>query len=651
MDSKWGGLIVAALAGLGFLCFINRESRKEVMEGESTRLKRPKHEDFLEHQVLQMKEYLEWLKTHDTQRYKEGAIAPALVGVVSVLGKINESRLKKGEKPLRFSNTEDYTRAWGKTADKIGSGGPFNRIFDKSGELKGGTVRAMSLARNKLGDRPFPSDEEAIEFFRKAYANPEVIQLAKKHGGMDGFTLDDIALWLWNEQFSYGGRKSLKARAKEQKKEKGITLSPQGFDIQTCRDWIDYFYVDATYQGFKMESEAIRKMRESYNKGDFAPIYRVVGNWGEYPIIVGENKIGRPIIEYKDAKQIWKKVGMRDENWLENSDYPLDFKHLEVVFAPDTLDMTWKVDLLVRPIESNPFSAQGTTILAGVQVKPLSFFTKPSLVEKQETKHRVVGGEGKDIKEFTPSWRHPRTVEKYDGAWKKDELRNKYYQHKGGRASNFFDVQTLVYDSDVDSSTHGEWLNYEAVMKRIQYGIKDPVLKSGWEWTGQKKDKEAQMLKIRKRFENQNAHVQEQIDKQYTEDEWQRNIVSEVLHEPGLRYQSVPYDDYPARYLATYPLPKGIGYCRKCGLERHEQKAAYKTVCGGRGKGWVCAKHPPMDTPLKIKDRPPHPTPKEKSLRTVRPSHISPDEWDKLTWTEKEWVLGGGNLPSPIGKP
>ncbi len=569
MDSKWGIPIVAALAGVG-LYLLNHSPL--VKEGESVRFKRPKHDDFLEHQVLQMKEYLEWLKTHDTQRYQEDAIAPALTSVIGVLGKINESRVKRGEKPLEFSKTEDYTKAWGRTADKIGSGGPFNRIFDRSGQLKGGTVRAMSLARNKLGDTPFSSDEEAIEFFRKAYDNPEVIELEVKHGGMGGFTLDDIALWLWNEQFSYSGRKSLKARAKEQKKEKGIILSPQGFDIQTCRDWIDYFYVDATYQGFKMESEAIRKMSASYNQGDFSPIYRAVGNWGEYPIIVGEDKIGRPIIEYKDAKQIWKNVKGQPENWLENSDYPLDFTQLEVVFAPDTLDMTWKVDLLVRPRKINPFSAEGTTILAGVQIKPLSFFTKPSLVEKQETKHRVVGGEGKDIKEKYGTWRHPRTVEKYDGAWKEDELGNEYYKHKGGQASNFFDVQTLVYDSDVDSPTYREWLNYDAVMKRIQYGIKDPVLESNWEWTGQKKDKEAQMLKIRKKFENQNVHVQEQIDKQYTEDEWEEEMRRGSLLAEGLRYQPIPFSQYPERWDATYNKPLKIRHgqgqtrnCNRCG--------------------------------------------------------------------------------------
>ena len=49
MDSKWGGLIVAALAGAGFVCFINRESQNRVMEAPQRISQAIRHQDYVQH--------------------------------------------------------------------------------------------------------------------------------------------------------------------------------------------------------------------------------------------------------------------------------------------------------------------------------------------------------------------------------------------------------------------------------------------------------------------------------------------------------------------------------------------------------------------------------------------------------------------------
>ena len=70
---------------------------------------------------------------------------------------------------------------------------------------------------------------------------------------MDGQTLDEYAHWLWLEQFTKNNRKVLRGQG-----------FPMPFDIDTCRRFLEYLYVENTYQGYLIEERAIEDMTYSY---------------------------------------------------------------------------------------------------------------------------------------------------------------------------------------------------------------------------------------------------------------------------------------------------------------------------------------------------------------------------------------------------
>ena len=216
--------------------------------------------------------------------------------------------------------------------------------------------------------------------------------------------MDEYAHWLWLEQFTKNNRKVLRGQD---------FLMP--FDIDTCRQFIEYLYVEATYQGYVVEEKAIEEMTDSYAyKGSpFKPIYR------------------------------------------KDKSFKL-FDDIAVTFTGKTMDLTHKVDLLVRP------KGEDDVVLAGVQVKPLSFFTQGNTLETMLKKHRILGG---DFESLTTSKKEKKREGK-NIMPKIDMFPDKDGNKKSIKPKAHFNVQTLVYDG-----YSKEFLNYEAVMFRIQYNI------------------------------------------------------------------------------------------------------------------------------------------------------------------------------------
>jgi len=506
MDSKWGGVIVAALAGLGFVCLINREPRKKVMEAEiiepqmdevlkpdeESLDKRPQLDDFVEMNVAKMVEHLKWLQRHPQFNTRNMRVDKLLNdpkhGLQSVLDSYNEKRKKDGKRdypPLKFNDYTVYADKYGKCPEgytptkhgwitgecfktledgtiftwkgekDIGSKGPLNTFFQKSGYLKHDTPMAMHLARETLHETgkyytkdadPDWKDKDPVEKLRAQYHDPKI-----QAELMDNQTMDEYAHWLWLEQFTKNNRKVLRGQH-----------FPMPFNIDTCRKFIEYLYVEATYQGYMIEEKAIDDLTDSYanpHGGHPSPVYRLRKEVGGHPTL--------PIHLYSD---------------------------IAVTFTGKTMDLTHKVDLLVRP------NGEDDIVLAGVQVKPLSFFTQTTTLETMLKKHRILGG---DIESLTTSKKEKKALGK--NIMPKIES---FPDNEGNKRSNKpksnFNVQTLVYDGYTK-----EFLNYEAVLLRIQANIPDPILTNLPEWKD-KNDTEARTL-VKNFFINQRANEKQAV--------------------------------------------------------------------------------------------------------------------------------------------
>ena len=487
MDSKWGGLLVTALVGFWFLYPRNR---KKAMEAEIESIevpdpdiqdeildKRPQLDDFMEMNVAKMVEHLKWLKKHggkyNTRNIK---VDSTLATLQDVLDGYNKKREREGlvnYPPLIFNDYTVYADTYGKcpegylptskgwktggcyqltedgqktywTQDKaIGSGGPLNQFFERSGYLKHDTPMAMHLARETLHETgkyySIRENMKPLEKLRAQYFDPKIQEEL-----MDGQTLDEYAHWLWLEQFTKNNRKWLRGQ--------GFSMP---FDIDTCRRFLEYLYVENTYQGYLIEERAIEDMTYSY-MGRITPIYRFVEEDG--------NKTG-------DGVKIHA------------------YYDIVVTFTGASMDLKNKVDLLVRP------KGLDDIVLAGVQVKPLSYFTQKDSLTKMIERHRQIG-EGKHYYKKIESLPQQSDV----GTKKTGEIKPK----------GSFNVQTLVYDENTL-----EWLNYDAVMQRIRFNIPDPMLTDLPKW--KKKEDEDGQNEVKAFFENQTQVQEDEVKRKNDE--------------------------------------------------------------------------------------------------------------------------------------
>ena len=74
----------------------------------------------------------------------------------------------------------------------------------------------------------------------------------------------------------------------------------------------------------------------------------------------------------------------------------------------------------------------------------------------------------------------------------------------GLKPKGSFNVQTLVYDDNTL-----EWLNYDAVMQRIQFNIPDPMLTDLPTW--KKKEDVDGRNEVKAFFENQRQSQQDEV--------------------------------------------------------------------------------------------------------------------------------------------
>jgi hypothetical protein len=493
MDSKWGGIIIAALAGLGIGAFITHEKSPKAMKAEMVEPeieeeseepfdKRPQLDDFVEMNVAKMVEHLKWLQQHPQFNKRNMQVNKLLNdpnnGLQKVLDSYNIKRRKDDKRefpPLEFHNYTVYADKYGKcpegylptgegwkTGDcikiledgteiklerekEIGSGGPLNTFFQRSGYLKHDTPKAMLLARETLhetgkyyskDDDPSWEYKDPLEKLRAQYFDPKIQEEV-----MDSQTLDQYAHWLWLEQFTKNNRKDLRTQ--------GFFMP---FDIDTCRRFLEYLYVENTYQGYLIEERAIDDMTYSY-MGMQHPIYRFVEEDG--------NNTGDGV-----------KIHAYDD--------------IVVTFTGESMDIWNKIDLFVRPN-----LGLGDIVLGGVQVKPLSFFSKDYLVRKMITTHRKVG-EGKN---------HRKSILTLPQEGGVGVPKTGMVKPKGS-----FNVQTLVYDDNTL-----EWLNYDAVMQRIRFNIPDPMLTDLPTWKNTPKHYEDGRNEVKAFFENQRQVQEDEV--------------------------------------------------------------------------------------------------------------------------------------------
>ena len=494
MDSKWGGIIVTALVGLWLIYPRNRkkvmDAEIEPTEIESIYLpvpdiqdeipdKRPQLDDFVEMNVANMVEHLKWLKKHgDKYNTRNIKVDSTLATLQDVLDGYNKKREREGlvnYPPLIFNDYTVYADIYGKcpegydptgkgwkTGDcfktladgtkiklrgekEIGSGGPLNTFFQRSGYLKHDTPMAMHLARETLHETgkyySIRENMKPLEKLRAQYFDPKIQEEL-----MDGQTLDQYAHWLWLEQFTKNNRKVLKGQG-----------FPMPFDIDTCRRFLEYLYVENTYQGYLIEERAIEDMTYSYMSMQH-PIYRFVEEDGN------DTGDGVKIHAYQD---------------------------IVVTFTGASMDLKNKVDLLVRP------TLKEDIVLAGVQVKPLSFFSKDYLVKDMIATHRKVG-EGKH---------YYKKIEPIPQEGGVREANTRTVKPKGS-----FNVQTLVYDDNTL-----EWLNYDAVMQRIRFNIPDPMLTDLPTWKNTPKHYEDGRNEVKAFFENQRQSQQDEVKRKQEE--------------------------------------------------------------------------------------------------------------------------------------
>ena len=278
------GAVAIAAATFG-LMFVSK-GQKRILKAEKK--KRPPTEDLIERKILEVVEYLEWVAEKiatDPQyqkRYEQQNVQNALKGMKKVKLEADKFRDQWNKEnpdnkvgPLEYADKDTYIEHFGKKG-KMSSGGPFNYIFDTSGQFKNSTAKAMTVLKQHFPHTDSVPDADAIETIKKLYENPEIINKPVKDGGLGGMTLDGMGLELWNEQSSYKSRNLLKNKAKDFKYDK-----PLGFDIDTCREWMGMLYIENTYKGFKQEKKALKDINRFLTDGDYDPFIRFVGNFDD----------------------------------------------------------------------------------------------------------------------------------------------------------------------------------------------------------------------------------------------------------------------------------------------------------------------------------------------------------------------------------
>ena len=531
MDSKWGGAIVAAFAGFGmWLC---TRSKNVVKEAKAS--SRPPMDDFVERKILEMRELLAYLQESDGKKYGKDKVEQAKKEMDKVVVSADKFRqnIDPSLPPLKYGTWDEYkTRHQG---GKETSGGPFNYLFETSGQLKSSTGYAMGIMKDQFPENKQFTDEEAHAIIRKIYDDPEVINADTKEGGLGGMTLDELAVELWNEQSTYKGRNNLRNQ------EAGL-----GYNLDAARKWIDAFFVQQTYQGFKKEREARTELNSAFNtKNDY--FHRFVGNFDKH-------------------NKYWKKVGL--DAWEEKDEIKIPFKLAEAEYASKGLDNQWKTDLIVRLRKGVSFTgmqrkggfadAEGSIIMGGIQVKPLSFFKRKGGVDNQNWRHRRVSGIYSDsnLKDhpttgnpLPKSWREPVKI-------KRNPYQTKYKNGKPvrpeGKAFNHFYVQNLIYGTD------GEWLNMDSVLKRLEWNIPDPI--------STEEDFRIELIKIQGTNIGATAQEKDANKMRLLQDfvvkcnEWTDDIVHELQNPTGeidAYYHRRLADDW--KQQATYRTPRYKG--------------------------------------------------------------------------------------------
>jgi len=174
------------------------------------------------------------------------------------------------------------------------------------------------------------------------------------------------------------------------------------------------------------------------------------------------------------------------------------YNKIVATFTGKIMDATNKVDLLVRP------KGRDDIVLAGVQVKPLSFFTQSDSLEEMQNKHRIIGG--KEDARYLMT----KTQKKSNGRPSIDSFPDKNGIKKRVKSKGNFNVQTLVYDE-----YSKEFLNYEAVLLRIQANLPDPILTDIPEWKD-KGDIQGRTV-MRDFFINQKREENEIVSEKFSE--------------------------------------------------------------------------------------------------------------------------------------
>ena len=470
MDSKWGNPIVLALAGVGLFLSSPKKVVKEAV-------KRPSMDDAGERQILEITEYLRWMKDNPDlmqkesggQRYDAKGLEAALKSMRDTLKKAQEWRDEWAKEnpsadplpPLEYQTWDEYMEEWSEdnVKDKDGnvvalkptSGGPFNTLFDWSGTMKNSTGHAMTVLKQRFPSGKQYSDQEAYDTIRGIYQEEETINAPRNEGGLDGMRLEDMGLELWNEQKTYAGRNLMK--------NKGVGM---GYDIDAAIRFMDAFFIINTWKGFKMERKAVKDINNwivQHRKSSFC---RYKGNFN-----------------WKNAD--WKKVAESLATGDADGFLPIALGNAEAVYAPKKYDTTWKTDLLIRlRPDVGHLARKGRVIMGGVQVKPISFFAMRDKVFTQRWKHDIVGGKAYHWQRINT---HP--TQQFDMNY-----RDTWFVHKGkmekvekvdGREvvsyhspENHFYVQNLVYDGE-------RFLNLDSVMKRIQWNIPDYTTQKEYE--------------------------------------------------------------------------------------------------------------------------------------------------------------------------
>ena len=119
MDSKWGGIIIAALAGLGIGAFITHEKSPKAMKAEMVEPeieeeseepfdKRLQLDDFMEMNVANMVEHLKWHQKHggkyNTRNIKVDSTLATLQDVLDGYNKKREREGLPNYPPLIFND-------------------------------------------------------------------------------------------------------------------------------------------------------------------------------------------------------------------------------------------------------------------------------------------------------------------------------------------------------------------------------------------------------------------------------------------------------------------------------------------------------------------------------------------------------------------